>query len=301
MQLIPLAPPHAVPTVGRFDYVTVDARQRRVYAAHTGAQALLIVDADTGAPLGQVHVGPMHGVAVDPATGDVFTGDGTAKSVDEVDPVAMKIVATVHVAGPVDAIAYDAALSRLYADEDNGTRIFVIDTKTMKQIGTITLPGHDPEYLTVDPQTHDLYQNISDLGEYVVVDPKTLAVRKTIPTPEMADNHPLQYDATFGEIVTEGNGTLSVYARTGAKRYQIAVPKGIDQCDLDSARHRLACAGRGRLTIVALARAHGPRIVAELDVPRGVHTVAIDRRTANVWIVWGDRDGAFVRRYALRP
>src|SRR6202020_1506396 len=67
--LIPALPPQAVPVYSGFDYVTVDPQRRRVYAAHTGSRALLIVDADSGKVLGQVRVGPLHGVAVDPADG----------------------------------------------------------------------------------------------------------------------------------------------------------------------------------------------------------------------------------------
>jgi D-alanyl-D-alanine carboxypeptidase len=53
MPIVPIAPPMPVPMHGGFDDVTVDAAHRRVYAAHTGASALLIVDADTGKVLYQ--------------------------------------------------------------------------------------------------------------------------------------------------------------------------------------------------------------------------------------------------------
>src|SRR5581483_2269498 len=92
MPLVPVTPPQPVAVFGGFDYVTVDVVRRRVYAAHTGSRALLIVDADSGKVLGQVRVGPLHGVAVDPATGHVFTGDGDARTVSEIDPVTQKVL-----------------------------------------------------------------------------------------------------------------------------------------------------------------------------------------------------------------
>src|SRR5450755_4287732 len=171
MHLIPMTPPAHVQTLSGFDYVTSDADRRRIFAAHTGSNALLIVNADSGAILGQVKVGPLHGVAVDPSNGHVYTGDGTQRTVSEVDPVAMTVVGSAAVDGTVDAIAYDPTLHRVYADEDDGTRIFVVDTLTMKETSTVQLPGHKPEYLAIDPKTHQLYQNIDDLGEIVVVDP----------------------------------------------------------------------------------------------------------------------------------
>ncbi len=157
MPIVPVTAPQAVTPGGGFDYVTVDAQRQRVYAAHGGGGGLLIADASTGSVLGIVKVGPMAGVAVDPATGHVFTGNSRGRSVSEVDPASQNILRTVAVDGPVDAIAYDPALKRIYADEDNGTRIFVIDATGFTQIATVTLPGHKPEYVQVDPQTHEVY------------------------------------------------------------------------------------------------------------------------------------------------
>ena len=69
MILAPATPPQSVAGTGGFDYVTVDAAHRRVFAAHTGANSVMIVDADTGKVLLQVKLGETHGVAFDPSTG----------------------------------------------------------------------------------------------------------------------------------------------------------------------------------------------------------------------------------------
>jgi DNA-binding beta-propeller fold protein YncE len=192
-------PPQPAAIFSGFDYVTVDAARRRVYAAHTGAKALLIADADTGKILGQVKTGPMHGVAVDDATGHVFTGNGTNLTVSEIDPVAQKVLRSVQVGGVIDALAYDPA------------------------------NGHP----AVDPQTHDVYQNIDSESEIAVIDPVTLEIKRFIKTPELQHNHPLQFDRTYRIIVVAGlNGVMSSYTPAGDKLSQIAVPK-FDQCDLD--------------------------------------------------------------------
>lgn len=114
MPLVPVMPPVPVPMYSGFDYVTVDAQRRRVYAAHAGSRALLIVDADSAKVVGQVRVGGLRGVAVDPVSGHVFTGNGADRSVSEVDPVTMKVVQSVDVQGEPDAIAYDPANGRIY-------------------------------------------------------------------------------------------------------------------------------------------------------------------------------------------
>jgi hypothetical protein len=302
MHLIPMTPPAHVQMLSGFDYVTVDADRRRVYAAHTGSNALLILNADSGAVLGQVKVGPLHGVAVDPATGHVFTGDGEDRTVSEVDPVAMTVVASADVDGKVDAIAYDPALHRVYADEDDGTRIFVVDALTMKETATISIPGHKPEYLGVDPKSHVLYQNIDNLAEIVVVDPQQLSVVRTIPTPAIQHNHPLIYDAADGFLLVGGkNSVAAAYTPDGKLLDSASIPAGIDQCGFDSGTHRLACAGSGKLVVLQISASGAMTDIADQDVPNGVHTMAFDEKTGHLWIVWSGPSGDFVQELAVAP
>jgi YVTN family beta-propeller protein len=300
MPLLVAFPPQPVPVFGGFDYVTVDAARRRVYAAHTASQALLIVDADSGNVLGQVRVGPMHGVAVDPASGHVFTGNGTDDSVSEIDPETRKVLRSVDVDGHVDAIAYDPANGHIYADEDDGTRVFVIDAKTMKSVGTVAVPGHKPEYLSIDPATHNVYQNISDKSEFVVIDGTTLTVTKVIATPEITGNHPLQYDNAYGHVLVGGqNGMIAAYSKDGKLLGTVAIQTRVDQCSLDQATHLMACAGSGQISVVRDNPNGAPTLVAQDKAANGAHTLGIDSKTGNIWVVWAQPDGDFVQ--AVRP
>ncbi len=302
MPFLPVTPPQAVPIYSGFDYVTVDAQRRRVYAAHTASAALTIVDADTGKVIGQVRVGAIHGVAVDSANGHVFTGNGKDNSVSEVDPVTMKVLGTADVAGAVDAVAYDPATGHIYADEDDGTRVFVVDAKTMKSIGTIDVPGHKPEYLAVDPKSHDVYQNIANLNEFVVIDGTTLKAKKTVATPDIKGNHPLQYDADLGHVLVGGqNGVISAYDREGTLVGKTTVQDRIDQCSLDQKTHLFACAGSGMLTVLRDNAKGAPTIVAQTAVSKGAHTVGMDEKSGEAWIVWAQPDGDFVQAFKVTP
>jgi DNA-binding beta-propeller fold protein YncE len=303
MLITPVAPPAPVPIFSGFDYVTVDAQRRRVYAAHEGSQALLIVNADTSQVLGQVRIGPVHGVAVDPVTGHVFTGNGDARSISEVDPVGMKELRSVDVDGLIDAIAYDPQLHRIYADEDDGTRIFVIDTSgaDLKQIGVVALPGHKPEYLAIDPATHKIYQNIDNLNEYVVIDPKSLTVVQSVPTPGIQHNHPLQLDSALGHLYVSGRGGLLLtYDLSGKLLWSTKIEGYYDQCDLDAAHHNIACAGSGG---IAIYHDSGTSLdlVATQPIVKGVHTVGMDPQTGNAWAVWASPTGDFIQGFKVSP
>lgn len=303
MFIAPVAPPVPVAVYGKggFDYVTVDSKRRRIYAAHKGSNRLLIVDADSGKVRGQVVVGPMQGSAHDPVTGLVFTGNGDGKSVSEVDPVSMRVLRTVPLPGPVDAIAYDPATHRVYADEDSGTVVYVIDTKTMRLTGQVPLPGHDEEYLNVDPRTRVVYQNIPDKREFVEIDPATLRIAKTVPTPQLVSDHPLQYDAKLDRIVDGGkNGVMTVFTPAGRLVGQGTFPVGVDQCTLDQESGDLACASKGVISLLHVNASGAPVMLAKLDTHHaGLHTIAIDPKTQFLWAVWTGPQGDFVQRFRL--
>ncbi len=305
MPFLPVTPPVPVPILSGFDYVTVDTVRRRVYAAHSGSQALLVVDADTGKVVTQIRVGPLHGVALEPNSGHVFTGNGVAASVSEVDPAATdpekRIVREVAVGGAVDALIYDPTTGRIFADEDDGSHVFVIDAKTFKPIATVTLPGDKLEYLAVDPATSDVYQNIADKSAFAVIDGRKLNVKNVVPTPELGENHPLQYDAEYHALVVGGSsGRLSSFDPAGKLLGSVVVPR-MDQCDLDRLSHVLACAGSGFLTFVKVAPGGELSEIGRAAVPRGAHTVGVDPQTHRAWTVWSEPAGDFVQAFSYTP
>jgi hypothetical protein len=151
-----------------------------------------------------------------------------------------------------------------------------------------------------------VYQNIDDLSQVAVIDPMTLTVKRTIATPEIKANHPLQYDAELHEIVVGGtdatnaaSGIMSAYSRDGKKIGSLATPR-FDQCSLDESQHLLACAGGGGITRIQLRPNAAPVLVDTTPVNAGVHTTAIDPSTHAVFTVWSNRDGSgdFVQKFA---
>lgn len=282
--------PQPVPEYGSFDYVIVDAQRARVYAAHPSSKRLLVVDETTGAVLRQIDVGPMHGLAVDPSNGDVFTGDGTDRTVSRVDPVTGTVLATVSVPGAIDNLTYDPYYHRIYADEDSANQIYVIDTMTFKLIRTIVTPGHDHETIAVDPVTHDIYQNIpAPWDEWVAIDPKTFQIIRVVRTPELKDNHPLVIDAKDRLVIVGGkNGVMSVYTMAGKKLSQTTMPQGVDQCNFDDVTDLVGCAGKGNIWVLALKADHTLHLVAERGIGVGTHTIAWDVATQTLWTVWSD-------------
>ncbi len=300
MPIVPAFPPQPVLIESGFDYVGVDAERRRVYAAHTASGALTVVNADTSKFLGQVDVGLLHGVAIDPANGHVYTGDSEKRTVNDVDTAAMTVARSVTVPGIVDATAYDPQFHHIYADEDDGTHLFVVDSRTMTLVKSIALPGHKPEYLAIDPQTHKLYQNIANLSEFVVIDPATLTIVQTVKTPEIVNNHGMALDGGLRHLYIAGkNGVFSIYGLDGSHLASINFGGRIDQCGADIVRHNIACAGDGTITVFHDAGAAGVSIVGKLATDPDAHTLAFDTKTGYLWTVWAGKTGDFIQAFRL--
>lgn len=303
MPLTVSAPPQPVPVFSGFDYMTVDQTRHRVFAAHSRSDRLLVVDGVAGTVAGQVDVGPMHGLAVEPETGDVFTGNGTDNTVSKVDPVAMKVLATLDVPGSIDAIAYDPKAKRIYADQDGGGDVYVIDATSMKLLGRISIPKADLESVDVDPATGRVYQNLSAGGGFAIIDGSTRRVVKTVHTPQLDRPHPLVFSAAAGQIVVGGvNGVMSSYTLDGTHVGDTKVQPRIDQCSTGNQGKLVACAGRGVITVLAPAAGSAPKLLATLDTGHtGIHTVGIDESTGDVWVVWSDQKGDWVQRLKWSP
>lgn len=303
MPITPAAPPQRVQVFSGFDYVAVDELRHRAYAAHTASQRLLIVNAATGRVLSQVDVGPMHGVAVDPDSGMVFTGNGTDDTVSKVNPSTGQVVASAKVPGNIDAIVYDSSHHRIYADQDGGPSVYVIDGATMKPIGTITMPDDDLESPAVDPKTGVLYQSLAGSGGFAIVDPASLTVRKVVATPQLKSNHPLVFSVSANQVISGGiNGMLAAYAPDGTHIGDVAVQPHIDQCSTGSKGNLMACAGRGVVTVLALKAGAVPRVVGRIDTGHSrLHTVGIDEATNDIWVVYSDPRGDWVQRLKWMP
>jgi DNA-binding beta-propeller fold protein YncE len=178
----------------------------------------------------------------------------------------------------------------------------VIDTNTFKHVATIKLPGHKPEYIVVDPQTHDVYQNIATDSEVSVIDPKTLTATRVISTPNIRNNHPLQFNSNNRTLLVGGeNGVLAVYKLDGTQAGTAALPGRTDQCSFEASRSWLACASNSSVVLYSVPNSGAPTVLAQTMVNEHMHTVAIDSATGRIWAVWGSPAGDFVQGFTYSP
>src|ERR1700674_3229730 len=157
---------------GGWDYVTMDAKNRRLYvprSTHT-----MVIDADSGKTLadipGQKH---NHGVALVPEVGRGFISDGSGAIVI-FDLKTNAVLGTLAAQPDADGIIFDKASGLvLVVSGDSGVLMTFkpdVDPKT----GSIDAPidlGGKPEFLASDG-AGKVYVNLEDKDQIAVVDLK---------------------------------------------------------------------------------------------------------------------------------
>src|SRR6185312_9158906 len=253
----------------RFDLLTVDAAQYRLLAAHSQAGTLSVVDT---------------------ADGKYFVV--TLTGVTFIDSKTLDKSAFVATPGPTDAMVY--ADGKLYVGHDDGSELWVIDVKSAKLTGSIAIPGV-PEIADADGK--HLYQNIKDKNEVAVIDLGTGKVTATWATPSTDSPHGLALDAKAGRLYISGHSAnvsvLSVADGKAGALINIGDGRS-DQTAFDAGNGRLYIPSSGRLVTV---QASDGKVLGEVAIPQGCHSVAVDPTTHRVWIAYADDKASYVQAF----
>jgi len=277
----------------RFDLVAVDSAHHRLLAAHSQAGTLSIVDIAADKLEREIPVGDKpSGVAVDAEDGKYFVG--TLTGVTIIDSKTLEKTAFIPTSGPTDGMVYDDG--KLYVAHDDGTELWVIDVKQAKLTGSIAIPGV-PEIADLDAHAHRLYQNIKDKNEVAVIDLATGKVTAEWPTPSTDSPHGLALDMKNGRVYVSGRSpNVSVLSLPDGKNQPaIVIGDGrSDQSALDTGTGRLYIPSSGRLVVVQTSDG---KVMGDVAIPQGCHSVAVDPATHLVWIVYADDKASYAQAF----
>jgi len=281
---------------GGFDYVRVDARSHRVFATHKGTKTLAILDLQTETALPSVTVGMAQGVTIDRRDNKIFLGDEEEHKVVILDYTTLKQTGEIPTSGPVDDVYYCRKNGMVYADKDDGDAIWVIDPKTEKIVDTIPIPAA-PEWIEYDRTSDRLYKNLKGNNTVQVIDPATNKIVKTFDTAPATGPHGLAIDGKTQRLFSAGNnGKLVVIdINTGKVISTVDIEKGVDQIAFDPSNKRIYCACRGAISVVQETD-DGAKLLGNVPVPKGSHTLAVDPGAHAVWTCYyDDHDSYFLK------
>jgi hypothetical protein len=162
---------------GRFDHFAMGGG--KLFVAALGSNAVEVINVGgrilertiTGVPYAQ-------GIAFSPETNKLFVASGQGK-VHIFDGKSFEPIATVDFQGGADNMRYDAASKRVYVgcgDDDKTGAIGMIDATTNQRLDEEYKLGGEPESFQLEKSGPNIYVNVPDLKQVVVVNRETKAI-----------------------------------------------------------------------------------------------------------------------------
>ena len=247
---------------GKFDHFALDASGKRLFAAATGVQSVLVIDLATDKIIDTLKgFGKPHGLAWVSATGRLFVADGGKATLDVFEGSPLKLIKTIPLSEDADDMVYDPATNLLYighggTNAANPSRVAIVDAQGLALVTNIPVASH-PEALELDPKGDRIFANIADDGKIAVIDGKTQKLASTWILKSGKGNTPLAYDEA-DQLLLVGCRTparlLVLNANTGEEIASAPTSAGADDLFYDPAMHRAyLIAGSGAIDSFIIA------------------------------------------------
>jgi len=270
---------------GGWDYLTVDAKARRIYISR--GTHVMVVDADSAAVVGDIPgTYGVHGIAIVSDMDKGFISDGRVNYVTIFDTKTLKVLGTAPTGKNPDAIIFDPASKRVFAFNGSSKDTTAIDAKTGTVAGTIPLGGK-PEFAAADEKGH-VFVNIEDTSEIVQFDSNKLTVENRWKIAPGEEPSGLALDRKHRRLFSVCSNKLMVVvnADTGAVVTTLPIGQGTDAAGFDpETGFAFSSNGEGTLTVVHEDSPDKFSVVDTVATQVRARTMALDTKTHQVFTV----------------
>jgi len=270
---------------GGWDYLSIDAKARKLYVTH--ASKIVIVDLAQDKVAGEIADTPgVHGFAIPPELERGFSSNGAEARVSVVDLITLRTISKVETGENPDAILYEPGRAEVYAFNGRGKSATVIDAKTAKVLGTVPLAGK-PEFAAADPKSGRVFCNIEDKNALAVINTKTHTVTAMWPLAPGEEPTGMAIDGAHHRLFVGCHNKLMAMldSNTGKIIATVPIGAGVDACAFDDATQlAFASCGDGTLTIVKEETPDKLTVVQTLATERGARTMALDPVTHRIYV-----------------
>jgi YVTN family beta-propeller protein len=282
---------------GKFDFLRVDPKRRRLLAAHEHDGTADYFDLQKNALITRLKVGGAVDTAVDADSKFYYVSVQEAERVAVVDAATLKEVGSIKTPGPTDAILYEPKNHMVYVTHDDGSDVWVIDPAASKVVATIVIPGV-PEFMVYDEAADRIYLNIKTKDSVAVIDPATNKVVSQWPTAPATQPHGLALDAANHRLFSAGGNAklVAIDTKTGSSTGSIDIVAKVDQIALDSAGGLLYCAGAGEMSVLQDTGGNLTSL-GELTTAATARNVAVDPVSRAVWSTFTDGQSSFAKSW----
>lgn len=269
---------------GRFDYLNADGANKRLYVSH-GTEAV-VIDTTTNAIIGRIADTPgIHGIAIAPELGRVFTSNGADNKVSIVNAKDFTTIMKVGTGLNPDAIMYEPTKKMVWSFDHTGKSATVIDAQSGKVVATVPLSGV-AETGQADAGLGKVFVNIEDTDSIDVIDMNTYKVVGNYKVaPAKAPTGMALDPKTHRIFVTGGDAPTMVMmdAATGKVVAQAPTCSGSDATWIDNGLGRaFASCSDGHITVLTI-KGDTLTPLQTIDTARGARTMTVDPVTHRLY------------------
>ena len=280
----------------RFDYVTVDPDDHLIVVAHMYGNQTYFFDTHTNRVAAVIADTPgVEGVEYVPDGKKVYTSNSGDNTIGVIDIAQRKVIKKLKTEAKPDGSTYAAPFHKLYVSDERGKAEAVVDTRTDTIIKTLRFESETgmPQY---DPVARLVYVNLQDTNRFAVIDPKDDRVVAQYPVGRCRGNHGMALDPERRRafLVCEENKLLAVFDLDKHEVIQdFPLPDGGDVVKYDSGLRRIyvACYS-GAISVIQMDDPSHFRKLADVPVPKKVHSLAVDPESHRVYAPEQEVDGS---------
>ncbi len=287
---------------GGWDYVTVDAENRRVYISHS--TEVVVLDADTHALVGRITGAKgVHGVAIAPEFSRGFISNGQSGTVTIFDTKTLKKIGDdLKVQKSPDAIVYDPATGRVFAFNGESSSATAIDAELGAVVGTVNLQGK-PEFAAADG-ANAMFVNLEDKNAVARIDTRKLLVEQVFRLAPCEEPSGMAMDRVTRRLfVGCGNNMMAVLnANDGKLITTMPICSGVDATTFDPEAGMIfhSC-GDGMVSVIHEDSADKYTAQEPLKTRAGSRTMGLDTKTHKLFLPTADFEPATPAKEGEKP
>jgi len=270
-----------------FDYITVDAAERRVYLSH--GTEVMVVNADDYSVIGTIPgLKLAHGTLLLKDLGKGFISDGGGDRVVIFDLKSLKALGEIKTGGNPDCIMYDPASKHIFTFNGNTKDSSVIDPATATVIATVPMGGR-AEFAAADGNGM-IYDNIENTDEVVALDSRTLKIKVRWPLAPAGTPTALAMDAKHRRLFIGGRNQIMAImdADNGKVLQSFPITTGVDTIIFDADSGLVYASTRQAIHIF---HEDSPDKFTEVETVKtefGAKTMGFDKRTHRILVDTAD-------------
>jgi DNA-binding beta-propeller fold protein YncE len=231
---------------GRFDHFA--AGKGKVFVSALGNNTVEVMDLFEGVRVHEITGVPNpQGLAFSPEANKLFVASEKGK-VYIYDGDSFKLIDTLNFEGGADNLRYDAATKRVYVgcgDDEKNSAIAAVDAMTDKRLDEVYKLGGEPESFQLEKSGPNIYVNVPDLKQIVVINRTTKALTRWPVT--SAQNFPMTLDEADHRVIvgTREPATISIFdTTTGRMVASLSTVQDTDDLYYSAERKRIYVPGR---------------------------------------------------------